>query len=167
VAEVHVRTVCPEDANGIVAVLNPIIAAGCYTALDTPLTSAAERAYIAEFPARGVFHVAEQGETSTIVGFQTVEPFATYTHAFDHVGVIATFVDLAHRRQGIGSRLFEATFMAAARLGYEKLFTFIRADNPAALAAYGKQGFGVIGTARKHARFEARYVDEVMVERFL
>jgi ribosomal protein S18 acetylase RimI-like enzyme len=83
------------------------------------------------------------------------------------VGVIATFVDLACRRQGVGKRLFAATFEAARRKGYEKIFTYVRADNPAALEAYSKQGFRTIGTAQRQAKFRDRYVDEVIIERFL
>ena len=51
--------------------------------------------------------------------------------------------------------------------GDEKLFAFVRADNPAALATYVRQGFVVIGTARQHAKIDGRYVDEVMIERVL
>ena len=94
-------------------------------------------------------------------------PFADYTHAFDHVGVIGTFVSLPHRRQGIAGRLFRSTFEAARLKGYEKFFTFIRADNPAALATYRRHGFEVIGTARRQARMKHGYIDEILVETFL
>lgn len=100
-------------------------------------------------------------------GFQDVSPFADYTRAFDHVGVIGTFVDLSLRRRGIARRLFQATFEAARLKGYEKFFTFIRADNPAALSAYRRQGFEIIGTARRQARLNQGYVDEILVEMFL
>jgi ribosomal protein S18 acetylase RimI-like enzyme len=96
-----------------------------------------------------------------------MEPFATYTHAFDHVGVIATCIDLGCRRQGIGKRLFEAAFEAARQKGYEKVSTYVRGDNPAALAAYLKNGFRIVGTAARHAGIGGRYVDEVIIERFL
>ena len=164
--DVHVREARPEDAEPIVRILNPIIAAGRFTALDTPLTDEKQRQFIANFPSRGIFHVACDRRRN-VVGFQTLEPFATFTHAFDHVGVIATFVNLGCRRQGIGRRLFAATFEAAHRKGYEKIFTYVRADNPAALEAYSKQGFRTIGTAQRQARFGDRYVDEVIIERLL
>lgn len=98
---------------------------------------------------------------------QDVEPFGSYTPAFDHVGVIGTFVDLSYRRQGIGKSLFQATFQAARAKGYEKLFAFVRADNSAALAAYLNQDFKIIGTAQKHAKIHDIYVDEIMIEKFL
>lgn len=165
--ELMVREARPDDAEGIVGILNPIIEAGVYTAFDTPFTVEAEREYIMHFPQRGVLHVAICQHHHQIVGFQSMEPFATYTHAFDHVGVLGTYVNLLHRREGIGACLFQTTFEAARRKGYEKIFTFIRADNAAALATYLRHGFHIIGTAQRQARFNGRYVDEVIIERFL
>ena len=162
-----VREVCAEDAAAIVAIMNPIIAAGVYTAFDTPFTIEAEEAYIKGFPARGVFHVAVDPVDQRVLGFQSMEPFATWTHAFDHVGMLGTYVDLGCRRQGIATALFETTFEVARRKGYDKIFTFVRADNPAALATYVKQGFAIVGTARQHARINGAYVDEIIIERFV
>jgi L-amino acid N-acyltransferase YncA len=160
-----IRTAVASDASGIVDVVNPIIEAGVYTAFDTSFTVEAERRYIETLPARGIFHVAVAGET--IVGFQSMEPFATYTHAFDHVGVLGTYVELSRRRTGIGSALFEATFVEARRKGYQKLFTYILVHNAAALAAYTKHGFSIVGTARRQARIRNAYIDMFVVERLL
>jgi L-amino acid N-acyltransferase YncA len=154
------------DAEGIVRILNPIIEARLYTALDTPLTVEAERDYVLNFPTRGIWKVAVRSD-QRLLGFQIVEPFAAYTSAFDHVGTIGTYVDLEFVRQGIGRSLFGATFDAARRKGYEKFFSFVRADNHAALQAYLAQGFVTIGTARRHARIDGRYVDEILIEKLL
>lgn len=165
--EPRVREARPDDAAEIVRILNPIIEAGTFTALDTPFTVEAERRFIESFPARGIFHVAEDPADGSLLGFQDVSPFADYTRAFDHVGVIGTFVDLSLRRRGIARLLFQSTFEAARLKGYEKFFTFIRADNEAALATYQCHGFEVIGTARRQARVKNGYVDEILVEMFL
>ena len=156
-----------DDAEAVVRVLNPIIRAGKYTILDSPVTAEAERRYISELPERAVFQVAQTLDDDKIVGLQTMEPFADYTHTCDHVGVIATFVDLEYRRCGIGRRLFEASFGAARRKGYEKIFTYVRGDNPEALLAYMKWGFRIIGTSARHAKIGDGYVDEIMIEKFL
>jgi len=161
-----VRDADTGDAEGIVRILNPIIEARVYTALDTPLTVEAERDYLLNFPQRGIWKVAVRSD-ERLLGFQIVEPFATYTSAFDHVGTIGTYVDLEFGRQGIGRSLFGATFDAAPRKGYEKFFSFVRADNHAALQAYLAQGFVTIGTARRHARIDGRYVDEILIEKLL
>jgi len=162
-----VREARQEDAEAIVAILNPIIEAGVYSAFDTPFTAEAERQYIQQLPTRALFHVAVRQPQGETVGFQSMEPFATYTHAFDHVGVLGTYVALSCRRQGVARRLFASTFEAAPSKGYEKILTYIRADNPAALATYLGQGFRVVGTAQKQAKVQGRYVDEIIIERVL
>jgi L-amino acid N-acyltransferase YncA len=165
--EVLVREATPEDAEGIVAVFNPIIEAGTFSLFDTPFTVEAERSYIARLTARDIFHVAVRADDNTIVGFQSMAPFATYTQALDHVGVVGTYIGLEYRRQGISKRLFPATFEAASRKGYEKIFTYILAGNAAALGTYQKHGFRIVGTAERHAKLRGRYVDVTVVERLL
>ena len=162
---IQIRAVQVGDADGIVNVLNPLVETGESTALDTAFTAEEERIFIRDFPVRGLFHVAEQTSGGVIVGFQNVEPFATYTAAFAHVGVIGTYVDRSEHRQGIGRLLFEATRWAAKEKGYEKLFGFVRADNAAGIAFYKRIGFEVIGIAKRHAKIKGRYIDEVMIER--
>jgi L-amino acid N-acyltransferase YncA len=165
--ELLIRDATPDDAAGIVSVFNPIIEGRSFTLFDTPFTTEAERSYIAGLAERDIFHVAVRAGDNTVVGFQSMAPFATYTHSFDHVGVIGTYVDLDNRRQGIAKRLFPATIAAPRRKGYEKIFTYIRADNPVALATYQKHGFRIVGTAERHAKLHGHYVDVIVVERFL
>ena len=162
-----IRSVRPDDAQAIVDILNPIIAAGAYTAFDTPFTAQDERDYILNLSTRSVFHVAVGEAGNRIVGFQSMDPFATYTRAFDHVGVLGTYVDLTCRRQGIATRLFEVTFACALERGYEKILTFVRQDNAAALQTYLRQGFQVVGTAHKQAKINGQYIDEIVIEKLL
>lgn len=156
-----------EDAEEIAAILNPIIAARRFTALDSPVTVEQEREFIRSFPARGIFLAALDTTLRRLVGFQNVSPFADFTRAFDHVGVIGTYVDLERRRQGIARRLFAATFDVAPARGYQKFFTYVRADNDAALQAYLSQGFRIAGTAERHAKIDGTYIDEIVIEKLL
>jgi L-amino acid N-acyltransferase YncA len=165
--EVVIRRAHPDDAAGMVAILNPIIEARVYSALDTPVTVESQRAFIEDFPARGILHVAEERTGGRLVGMQDVVPFADYTRAFDHVGVIATFVALHGHRRGIGARLFAATFQTAKSAGFEKIQAWVRADNEAGLRAYRGAGFAPIGTAVRQARINGRYIDEIVLERFI
>jgi L-amino acid N-acyltransferase YncA len=165
--DLSIRDVTPADAEAIVAILNPIIEARIYTVLDAPFSVETEREYIARLPARGIWKVAVSEAERRIVGFQVMEPFGPYTRAFDHVGTLGTYVDLGLRRRGIASRLFAATFDAAVRQGYEKAFTFVRADNPAALDTYLRQGFEIVGTGRRHTKIDGRFVDEIIIEKQL
>jgi L-amino acid N-acyltransferase YncA len=162
-----IREAQPGDAEGIVNILNPIIEVGLYTVLDTPFSIEEERRFIADFPDSGVFLVAVNPTDGAIVGFQNAEPFASYTHAFDHVACMSTYISLAYRRRGVARQLFQESFRHGRAKGLEKIFTFVRADNPGALAAYRSQGFSVIGTARRHAKVRGKYVDEILIEKFL
>src|SRR5262245_7153998 len=126
--EMDIRRATPDDAAGIVAVFNPIIESGRYTTFTTPFSVEPERDYFANLQSRDLLYVAVRRPDLTIVGFQGLSPLPSYSLAFAHVGVMGTFVDLAHRRQGIARRLFATTFVAARGLGYEKIFTFVRAD---------------------------------------
>lgn len=58
-------------------------------------------------------------------------------------------------------------YLCAFANGYEKLFSFVRADNPAALTTYLNQGFTVMGTPRNQAKINGRHVDEIIIERQL
>jgi len=165
--ELIIRAVQKDDSQGIINILNPIIEEGLFTILDTTFSLEEEKQFIQNFPARGVFNIALEAQSSNVIGFQNVEPFATYTHAFDHVGIIGTFVDSRYRRQGIASQLFTSTFQNAKAKGYEKLFAYVRDDSENALATYLKQGFEVIGTAKKHAKIGGKYIDEILIEKLL
>lgn len=164
---IHVRPVTLDDAAGIVAVMNPIIAARCYTVFDAPFTVEGERAFISSFSPRGIFHVAVDEGDGRIVGLQNLEPVVTYTHAMDHVASIGTYVDLDRRREGIAGRLFAASLARAPELGFEKLFTMVRADNAAAMQTYFRQGFVIVGMAKRHTKIDGEYVDEILIEKFL
>ena len=165
--DLSIRDATSADAEAIVAILNPIIEARIYTVFDAPFSGETERDYSTRFPARGIWKVAVREADRRLVGFQVMEPFGPYTRAFDHVGTLGTYVDLDLRRRGIASRLFAATVEAALRKGYQKAFTFVRADNPAALQTYLGQGFVVVGMAARHVRIDGHYVDEVLIEKWL
>lgn len=165
--DLSIRDVTPDDAEAIVAILNPIIEARVYTVFDRPFSLDEERDYIARLPPRGIWKVAVRESDRRLVGFQVMEPYGPYTRAFDHVGTLGTYVALDLRRHGIASRLFAATFEAAVRKGYEKAFTLVRADNRAALETYLRHGFEIVGTARRHTRIDGRFVDEILIEKQL
>jgi len=162
-----VRKAKESDADGIVAILNPIIETGEYMVRNTPASVEFEREYIAGFPERGIFCVAEDRTTGKIAGFQSLEPYATYTRGFHHVAVLGTYVDLNHRSCGVGTALARYTFAAARRHGYEKIITYMRADNLDSLAFHIKLGFRIVGTAYRQVKIGHTYIDEVALEKFL
>ncbi|MGO9114541.1 MAG: N-acetyltransferase family protein [Thermoguttaceae bacterium] len=90
------------------------------------------------------------------------------TRSLPHYPAIRRFHQRwARRGRGVGRRLAEATFEQARPKGYEKLFTFVRADNCDALWFYRGLGFRIVGTAARQAKIGGKYADEVIVEKFL
>jgi ribosomal protein S18 acetylase RimI-like enzyme len=83
------------------------------------------------------------------------------------VGVMGTYGAGGYRRQGVASALFPESFAAAKQAGFEKISTYVRADNPAALATYRAHGFSIVDTAKKHAKLNGRKIDEILIEREL
>jgi L-amino acid N-acyltransferase YncA len=163
---ISIRRATPDDAAGVADVLNGVIAGGRHSLLDTPFSVAEERAYIEALPARSCLHVAEAA--GGIVAFQTVIPWNTFTtREFDHVATMGTYVDERHRRRGVGGALAAASFAAALELGYEKVFTDLRADNLDSLGYHLALGFTIVGVARAHARVAGRDIDVIFIERFL
>ena len=165
--DLTVREATVADAIGIVDVFNPIIASGLYTSILTPFSVEEEEQYIRNLSERAMLHVAVLPTEGRVVGFQGLQPFPAHTSAWAHIGIIGTFVDEAFRRQGVSKRLFAATLQAAPARGYEKILTYVRADNPPALSAYEAQGFTVVGVSARHTKLADRYVDEIIIEKLL
>ena len=162
-----IRRVREEDAASIVELLNPIIQAGVYTIIDEPVSVDDQIRFIREFPQRGVYHAAIHGDGHQVLGIQDVQPISMEANALKHVGEISTFVRLDSHRSGIGRSLSHATFQAAREQGFLKIRATIRADNQQAVSFYMSQGFDVIGAAQKHASVGGRYIDEILMERFI
>lgn len=163
---ITIRPVRESDAEETLRLLNPIIEAGSYTIMTDPIDPEGQREYLKHFRDHGICYVATE-EEGRVVGMQSMHPCPPVTPALAHVGDIGTYVRLDSLGMGIGSRLMEATLAEARSRGYRKIMAMIRADNPGALAFYGRHGFRTIGIAREHARIGDRYVDEVMTELLL
>jgi len=71
--------------------------------------------------------------------------FALSRVAADEAELLTIAVDRAHRRQGAGGRLLDSIIEHAKSCGARSLFLEVAADNPAALALYGRKGFEEVG----------------------
>ena len=164
--EITIRPAEVGDAEALVALLEPIIGAGTYTVIESASVESQVK-FLESFPERGVYNVAIDDDTGTVIGSQDVIPLSLDGGPTAHVGEISTFVALDVHRQRIGAQLCDTTFADARKKGFRKLIANIRADNKGAIAFYVLQGFRVIGTAREHVRVGGEFLDEVLAERSL
>jgi dephospho-CoA kinase len=152
----------PEDAAGAAAVLNSVIAERRYTAMAGHWTPEAEQTYIDSLGPRSELYLAEIA--GHIVGLQSIEPFAAYPSAMDHVAIMGTQILAEYRRRGIGRRLARASLEFARQLGYEKVVIYVLADNPLGQAYYRELGFEERGTLQRQTKIDGVYHDEVFLE---
>ena len=150
-----------EDAAGVAAVLNGVIAEG-RTALAGHFSPDAELAFLQGMGPRSELFVAQvRGQ---IAGFQVIEPFVAYTPTMDHVCQLATYVRTGLRGRGIGQRLAQNTFAYARAYGYEKAVIFVLAGNRGGLAYYQGLGFEKRGVLTRQTKIDGVYHDEVFLE---
>jgi GNAT superfamily N-acetyltransferase len=163
--DLQIRRATMNDARVVADLINSIIEEGELTSIYPALTVAQEEAFIAGLGPRSVIYLAETN--GALLGMQAIEPFAPYTRAMDHVGVVATFVYRDHRGQGVGSQLLERTLRFARQQGYEKLIAYVRASNSGGQAFYRARGFVPKMVLERQVKIDRRYDDEVWMELFV
>jgi len=152
----------PDDAAGIAAVLNSVIAERRYTAMAGHWTAEVEQAYLDGLGPRSEVFVAESA--GRILGLQSIAPFVGYPSNMDHVAELGTFILADYRGCGLGQRLAEASLAFVRAQGYEKVVIFVLADNPLGLTYYRSLGFEERGTLRRQTKIDGVYHDEVFLE---
>ncbi len=162
-----IRRGTPDDAPGVAALINAVIAEGAPVLLTGSFTDEAERAFLEGLGPRGGLHVAEVPPAGTIVAAQVFAPYAAGMGAHDHVAVMGTWVRADWRRRGLGRALAERSFAAARASGFTRVFTDLRADNLDSLAYHLALGFSVAGCGRGLAVIGGRAHDVLFIEREL
>jgi len=160
-----IRRAALADCEGTAGVLNSVVREGGRTITGRTFTPAQERAFFRSLPPRSFLNIVLLGKV--IVGFQSVEPYATFTHTMDHVASLGTHILAAVRERGIGHALSAATWAEVRAAGFSKLVIAVRADNPQAQAFYTALGFQPCGRLTRQAFVDGKYVDELLYELFI
>ncbi len=163
--DVTIRQATVSDAQSVLDVINSIIEEGGLTSLYPALTLEQEEAFIEGLGPRSAMLLAQVG--NEILGVQTIEPFAPYTRAMDHVAIMGTWVYRNFRRQGAGSQLFAEAMRFARRQGFEKIIVYVRVGNAMGQAFYRKMGFIPKMMLERQVKIGGSYDDEVWMEYFL
>ena len=155
---ITVRSAIAFDAPSMAKLLNAIIAQGGTTALTGTVSAADLSEQMASNDGRAAWHVAVT-PSDDVVGFQWIYA-ADYLPA--EAAEIATFVQIGQTGLGIGSKLFDATCMAARALGCTWINANIRADNEGGLIYYQSRGFQDYGRIKDFELADGTCVDKIL-----
>lgn len=102
-----------------------------------------------------------------IAGYVKIGP-ALDLESADHVlEVKGLTVDAAHRRRGVGRALMHAAIERARAAGARKLMLRVLGHNAGARELYAACGFEIEGVLREFFHLGGRYVDDVLMARWL
>jgi len=162
--EMVVRKGSAKDALPVSEVINSVVDEGRYTSLKKH-SADEERGFIESLGDREAIFVAFVD--GRIVGIQSLTKFAEWSDSMGHVGNILTLVLKEFRGKGIGKRLSEKTLEFARENGYQKISTYIIADNEMAIKFYESLGFEVVAKWKDQVKIGSEFHDDLIVELFL
>ena len=159
-----VRRATPSDAHALV-VLGRDVAAEPELWLTYERSSSDERRNVRSVrrdPNAAVF-VAET-PTGVVGRLSIARDHGPVSH---HVAELGLMVAASERRKGIGTALMQAAVKWAGEAGVTKLELHVFPHNEPAIALYRKLGFEQEGIRRRHYRIGGRYVDAILMARYL
>lgn len=159
-----IRPATPDDHAAILSIWNPVIRDTTITFSDEEKTPASLAAMIAERRAAGrEFFVADEGG---IAGFATYAQFRGgngYAHAMEHTVILAPGAG----GRGLGRALMARVEDHARTGGGHTLFAGVSGENAAGIAFHERIGFRTVATIPEAGRKFGRWLDLVLMMKFL
>lgn len=164
--EIRVRRATPADAETVIGGINTICTEGgaFYTTHFSPSAQWENVLYRPERVPDHLLLVAEKEDE--FIGACRLFPGQEHT-LFRHVAELGIFVLKPYRNQGVGARLMMRALDWAERAGLEKITLCVFATNTPAIRLYRKFAFVVEGRQRRQLRVNGKYVDLLLMARFL
>lgn len=113
---------------------------------------------------KDVLVAMHDGAIAAWAGLGQVIPLPSHQHVLEIRGFA---VDPAVHRQGVGRALIEGTLAEAWRRGARKVSLRVLSSNAGGRKFYESCGFVVEGVLRDEFLLDGRYVDDVLMARFL
>lgn len=158
-----IRRAVPDDAPGIVSVLEVVVGERVHSAIETVWTVDAERRYIEGLSPREAIHVVVDG-VGRIVGLQVLDLWSSVLGSMAHVGQVGTFLLPEWRGRGAGRQLWDVTSAFARQAAYRKLVIQVRGSNVTAQRYYRRLGFQDCGRLTRQVIIDGVEDDEVLLE---
>ncbi|MFL6203729.1 MAG: GNAT family N-acetyltransferase [Acidimicrobiales bacterium] len=160
----HVRLATLDDAEPIRQIYNLEVMTSTATFDLVPRSLEDQRAWLAERSGARAVLVAEAG--GEVCGFGSLSPWRDRP-AYATTVEDSVYVHRDHHRRGIGRLLLEELVATATRHGFHACMARIVGGHEASIALHQRCGFEVVGTEREVGRKLGRWLDVVVMERFL
>jgi len=161
-----IRPATPTDALHIITLVNAIAQEGEWLATDSyePTLQWQSVLYTPAREPRALLLIAEAG--TEILAWLRIFPYSMGSRS-RHVGDVGIGVAKSVRRRGIGRALLHKGMALAKQLQYEKLMLEVYASNLPARGLFTASGFEICGKLTRHAKWNDRYVDQLVMERLI
>jgi L-amino acid N-acyltransferase len=164
--DLMIRAARETDLPGILAIYNDVIASSTAIYSIEPSTLQERATWLATRTERG-FPVIVAEVEHQVAGFASFGEFRGvwpgYRHSVEH----SVHVSSDWRGRGIGTRLTSALFPLAAAMGKHVMIGGIDADNEISLRMHERLGFQRVAHLHEVGRKFGRWLDLVLVQRYL
>jgi L-amino acid N-acyltransferase YncA len=162
-----IRRATPDDAGAIAAIWNPFIRDTLVTFNPVEKSVTDVAAMIAERDRLGhATFVAVDAVNDPALGFASYSQFragAGYATCMEHTILLAP----AARARGAGRALMSALLAHAKAAGAHQMIAGVSAANPDGVAFHAALGFAEIARVRDAGRKFGRFIDLVLMQKFL
>ncbi len=159
-----IRRASPADAGAIAALWNPFIRDTAVTFNAFEKTPDEVAFMITERDMAG--HATFLAEGSGLLGFASYAQFrggSGYASCMEHTVLLAP----GARGRGLGSALLTAVCDHARAAGAHQMIAGVSAENPEGVAFHARMGFTEVARIREAGRKFDRYIDLVLMQKFL
>jgi L-amino acid N-acyltransferase len=160
-----IRAARPADLPGILAIYNDVIATSTAVYADDPVPLGERAAWLEARRAQN-YPVLVAADGADVLGFSSFGDFRAwpgYRYTVEH----SVHVRADRRGTGIGRRLVEGLFPLASGLGKHVMVAGVDAANVASIRFHERLGFEQVGLFREVGHKFGRWLDLVVLQRFL
>lgn len=161
-AGVGVRGATPEDIPRIVEIYNHEVTHG-RSNYETRRHSINERLQWLEALLASQYPVLCATRGGRVVGFAALTPFHPLT-GYRHTVTGSLYVDVAHRRSGVGASLSSALLSVARAKGFHTIIAGVNAENRACIELLRTVGFRRVGYFREIGQRNGDWQDDICLQ---
>lgn len=162
--QITIRRATESDADGCLAIYQPFVETTAVSFETTVPTTDEFAARIAKSLSAWTWLVAYQDGCCVAYAYgHSHRERAAYRWSAE----VTIYVDVNHRKRGVGRRLYEQLFKDLADLGYCNAYAGVTQPNEASMALHRSVGFDYIGTFRSVGRKFDQWHDVAWFQRKL